>query len=377
MSIRSALSPYFELSRAETGSGAALRPMEGLRGLAVLLVFLVHYVSLSAPWRSDGTTLATIASGLHTVGNAGVDLFFVLSGYLIYGSLLGRPQPLRHFLRRRVRRIYPVYACVFLIYLLLSWALPSQNRIPAPWPEALRYIAGNFFLLTGFGATPPFISVAWSLSYEMLSYLLIALLVGALRLRLRSRRWRCLFFACLGAAAAFGFATFGGPARMLLFIAGIFVHEAMAGPVRHVPGTLLASGAVLAAWTMLLLPLALWLKLAALCGAFFLLCFSCLRQPDSLLAQALCWTPLRWLGNISYSYYLIHGLALKAAFMALALLVAPHPHGAGFFMVMLAPMLAATLPPAVLLYLLVERPCSLAPAPANACVLPAAHGARS
>ena len=335
--------------------------MEGLRGLAVLLVFLVHYVSLSAPWRGGGALLAGVASSLHTVGNAGVDLFFVLSGYLIYGSLLARPQQLRQFLRRRVQRIYPVYSFVFALYLLLSWALPSQNRIPAPWPEALRYVAGNFFLLTGFGAAPPLISVAWSLSYEMLSYLLIALLISALRLRLRSRAWRCLFFAMLGVVAATGFATFGGPARMLLFIAGIFVHEAMARPACRAPNALLATCAVLAAWAMLLMPLALWLKLAALCGAFFLLCLSCFQRPDSVLALALCWTPLRWLGNISYSYYLIHGLALKAAFMALALLATPSPHGLGFFLLMLAPMLAATLPPAVLLFLLVERPCSLVP----------------
>jgi peptidoglycan/LPS O-acetylase OafA/YrhL len=359
MSIRATLSPYFELSR--TGAGVSLRPMEGLRGLAVLLVFLVHYVSLSAPWRGGDTTLAALASSLHTVGNVGVDLFFVLSGYLIYGSLLARPQPLHHFLRRRVRRIYPVYTFVFALYLLLSWALPSQNRIPAHWPEALYYLAGNFFLLNGFGTAPPLISVAWSLSYEMLSYLLIALLISTLRLRLRSRAWRCLFFAMLGLVAAVGFANFGGPARMLLFIAGIFVHEAVARPSLPAPGTLLATCAVLAAWAMLLMPLALWLKLAALCGAFFLLCLSCFQRPGSVLALALCWTPLRWLGNISYSYYLIHGLALKAAFMALTLLSPPLPHGMGFFLLMLTPMLAVTLPPAVLLFLLVERPCSLAP----------------
>lgn len=335
--------------------------MEGLRGLAVLLVFMVHYVSLSAPWRSGDTTLAAIANSLHAVGNAGVDLFFVLSGYLIYGSLLARPQKLHRFLLRRVQRIYPVYTCVFTLYLLLSLALPSQSRIPAPWPEALRYLASNFFLLGGLEDSPPLISVAWSLSYEMLSYLLIALLISTLHLRQRSRAWRCLFFALMGVAAAAGFASFGGPARMLLFIAGVFVHEAMAQPATRAPGTLVATSAVIAAWTALLLPWPLWLKLAALCCAFFLLCRSCFQRPGNMLALALCWTPLRWLGNISYSYYLIHGLALKAGFMVLALLATPGPHGLAFFLLMLGPMLAVTLPPAVLLFLLVERPCSLAP----------------
>lgn len=163
------LSACFELSRP--GAAPQLRAMEGLRGLAVLLVFLVHYVSLEAPWRGGAVT--PLAAALHSMGNAGVDLFFVLSGYLIYGSLMSRQQALLPYLRRRARRIYPVYSCVFALYLLLSWALPSESRIPAAWPQAFAYLASNFLLLSGFTAAPPFISVAWSLSYEMLYYLLI------------------------------------------------------------------------------------------------------------------------------------------------------------------------------------------------------------
>lgn len=351
------LSTYFELAR--TGASSQLRPMEGLRGFAVLLVFLVHYVSLSAPWRGDAIMLATLASALHTIGNAGVDLFFVLSGYLIYGSLIKRPQALLPYLRRRVRRIYPVYSCVFALYLLLSWLLPSENKLPAPWLDALIYIISNFLLLSGFGATPPLITVAWSLSYEMLYYLLIPLLIAAFSLRRRSRIWRCLFFAALALLAGYAFAVLGGPARLLLFIAGIFVHEALTPPAWPTPSPYLAACAMLAALASLLLPLALLLKLAALSAGFFLACLYCFQAQGHWLSRAFCWRPLRWLGNISYSYYLIHGLALKAAFLALAALHPPQPHGLVFFLLWMLPMLGWTLPPAILLFLLVERPCLL------------------
>jgi peptidoglycan/LPS O-acetylase OafA/YrhL len=359
------LSACFELSRP--GATPQLRAMEGLRGLAVLLVFLVHYVSLESPWRASGSALAPLATALHSIGNAGVDLFFVLSGYLIYGSLIARPQALLPYLRRRVRRIYPVYSCIFALYLLLSWAMPSESKIPAAWPQSWNYLASNFLLLDGFGAAPPFISVAWSLSYEMLYYLLIPMLILVFRLRRRSRSWRGRFFTVLTLLAGSLFAVFGGPARLLLFMAGIAVHEVLAAPAWRAPPPALAVLAVLCALGCLLLPLPLLLKLLFLACGFFLLCLCCFQAQANWLARLFCWTPLRWLGNISYSYYLIHGLALKGAFLALALLYPPQAQGTAFFLLLMLLMLALSVPPAIALFLLVERPLSLS--------APLAHGA--
>jgi peptidoglycan/LPS O-acetylase OafA/YrhL len=93
------LIPRFEVSRKQSN----LRPMEGLRGLAVILVFFVHYHALSAPWIPSSSLTATIAYILHEIGYTGVDLFFVLSGFLITGLLLdarGRLGGLRRFWRR-------------------------------------------------------------------------------------------------------------------------------------------------------------------------------------------------------------------------------------------------------------------------------------
>ena len=79
------LTQRFELSRG--GGAQNVRPMEGLRGFAVFLVFLVHYVTLVKPWMVHGSALDLFGNLLRSIGSTGVDLFFVLSGYLIYGSL--------------------------------------------------------------------------------------------------------------------------------------------------------------------------------------------------------------------------------------------------------------------------------------------------
>ena len=154
----------------------------------------------------------------------------------------------------------------------------------------------------------------------------------------------------------------------------------MASALWRTASSLLAASAVLAALGCLLLPLALLLKLALLAGAFFLLCLCCFQARSNWLGQAFCWTPLRWLGNISYSYYLIHGLALKGAFLALALLHPPQAHGLAFFLLLMPLMLALTLPPAIALFLLVEKPCSLVQAAAIAATAhpaPALSGAEN
>ena len=77
--------------------------------------------------------------------------------------------------------------------------------------------------------------------------------------------------------------------------------------------------------------------------------------------MAFSWTPLRWLGNMSYSYYLIHGLGLQAGFMVLSKLVPPTGEQSALFWILLAPMLALTLLVSAPLYLLIEGPFSLAP----------------
>ena len=92
----------------ETQSGPSrIVPMEGLRGWAVLLVFFVHSRSAFKGYVIPQVAASYLSDFLGTVGGTGVDLFFVISGYLIYGAVIRPRFTYGRFLRRRVERIYP------------------------------------------------------------------------------------------------------------------------------------------------------------------------------------------------------------------------------------------------------------------------------
>jgi peptidoglycan/LPS O-acetylase OafA/YrhL len=345
----------------------------------VFLVFLVHYATLMAPWMSQHSTLAGTWALVHTVGNAGVDLFFVLSGYLIYGSLIARDQAYLPFLRRRIARIYPAFLVIFVIYLALSWLRPAESKIPAGTLPALTYILQNVLLLPGIFKIEPMITVAWSLSYEMLYYLVLPLVITACRLRETSRAWRVSFFIVLTVVLLLACLRTAGPIRLAMFMAGILLYEAIRSNARP-PGAGLVAVLVVCALIFTAAPFAgafgFVAKLLGLFFAFFFLCQVCFTQPQSRLARAFSFTPLRWLGNMSYSYYLLHGLALKAVVMAL-LIKAPGVKSEALFVYGALPFVfALTLVPPALLFLLVERPFSLVSKPRQANVVaPQGEGA--
>jgi len=357
------LTQRFEVSRG--GAGQNIRPMEGLRGFAVCLVFLVHYVTLVRPWIAGESALLGLSSALHTMGNTGVDLFFVLSGYLIYASLLSRSQPFVRFLARRVARLYPPFVAVFVLYVVLSLACPTENKIPVPISQGLLYLVQNLLLLPGLFPVKPMITVAWSLSYEMFYYVALPLVITLFRLRDRSTMWRVAFFASVAVGTALYCAAYGGPVRLIMFVAGILLHEAIKNHSGLRPSSVVGLVALTLGLLVPLLPLAgasgLTLKVSMLFVAFFVLCLACFRHPSAWLPRMFAWPPVRWLGNMSYSYYLLHGLALKAGFLALAVVLPRTDHGFWLFWALLPAMFALTLVPAAVLFLAVERPYSLAP----------------
>lgn len=337
--------------------------MEGLRGFAVLLVFLVHYESLLQPWIAQDAPLLAFADSIHILGNSGVDLFFLLSGYLIYGSLLTRHQPFRQFFSRRLQRIYPVFTTVFVVYVALSLLLPFENKIPEHGVAV--YLLANYLLLQELLPLQPMIKVAWSLSYEMFYYLALPALVALLGLRDRSVRWRLTLFLSLAAAFSVYTALNGGPIRLIMFISGIALYEAIHN------SELRTSSAVGVIALIVGLACSLWplagsagetIRTVVLFVSFFVFGLACFRSPREWLPAAFSWTPLRWLGNMSYSYYLMHGLALKGAFLLLSRLLPPTGHQSSLQWLLLLPMLALTLIPSTALFLLIERPFSLTPA---------------
>ena len=357
----------FELSR--TGAAGNVRPMEGLRGFAVFLVFLVHYVTLVTPWTESQIALMKFATALHTMGNTGVDLFFVLSGYLIYGSLIAKPQAFGRFMARRVKRIYPTFIVVFATYVGLSFLFPMENKIPLSIFLGLIYLLQNLLLLPGIFPIQPLITVAWSLSYEMFYYLVIPGVIAIWGLRERSVGWRVGFFVAVTVIGAVVGAVYGGPIRLIMFVSGILLFEALAMQRIPSPSGALGLTALVAGLLAILLPLpgasGYMFKIMVLFGAFFVLCLACFRNASGWLAKAFSWTPLRWLGNMSYSYYLLHALALKAGFMVFGKLVPASGSEQWVFWLMMPAMFALTLVASAVLFLAVERPFSLAPKQAH------------
>lgn len=355
------LTQRFELSRG--GSAHNVRPMEGLRGFAVFLVFLVHYNTLVKPWILGDPFLLMLSGVLHTIGNTGVDLFFVLSGYLIYGSLISRTQLFSRFMSRRIKRIYPAFIAVFSIYVILSFVFPVENKIPTPLIMGLIYLAENFLLLPGLFPIEPMITVAWSLSYEMFYYMAIPIIIELFRLRESSVFFRVLLFLSLTIVIIFYCAIYGGHVRLIMFLCGIMLYETISNkyvPALHSVIGLIALGLGLG---VMLLPIAGFvgfiIKISILFIAFFILCLVCFRNPTALLPSAFSFTPLRWLGNMSYSYYLLHGLVLKAGFLVLAVLLPGASNGFWLFWILLPVMFVLTLIPTMVLFLVVERPFSL------------------
>ena len=110
--------------------------LDGLRAVAVILVFLQHYAS--------GLTRA------FGWGWSGVDIFFVLSGFLITGILYDsqhQPHRFRDFYMRRTLRIFPLYYAVWLLFLLLAPVAHWEwNRRWALWPAYVGNYARFLFL---------------------------------------------------------------------------------------------------------------------------------------------------------------------------------------------------------------------------------------
>jgi len=142
--------------------------LDGLRALAVLLVVATH-IGFQTGATFDGPLGALLARG-----DAGVAVFFLLSGFLLYGPharahLAGAPGPaLGRYLQHRALRVLPAY------WLLLLVALSTAARADAhPGEVALQVLLLNIYAL---GHLLPALSQTWSLAVEASFYLALPLL---------------------------------------------------------------------------------------------------------------------------------------------------------------------------------------------------------
>jgi peptidoglycan/LPS O-acetylase OafA/YrhL len=285
---------------------AYIPELQGLRGIAVLAVLFYHCHP-----RLEGTWIHYASLW----GWAGVNLFFVLSGFLITSILLearGKPRYFRNFYGRRALRIWPVYFLVLIVvYLNAPWFIGPTvwNAIKsAPWFAYIFFVQNLFNL-----ALPPAIGPTWSLAIEeqyyfvwaplvrwvrapwMLTIALVAALVASPVLRLGHHAWLTPTHTLIhldgiawGGLLAIGMHTLGWSRRLWLglgvagFVAGFACAATIAG------GTAFLDSALAVGFAGMVL------ALIASTGA---------RNPLNALLRS---GPLAFYGRISYGLYMTH-----------------------------------------------------------------------
>jgi len=306
-------------------------PLDGVRGLAVLAVMILHFTMFDA-----GSGAEHFFAGWLQTGWIGVDLFFVLSGFLITGILVDTrddPHHFRNFYARRTLRIFPLYyAYLVLLFVLLptlhaGYALEHATDDRRIW---LWTYLGNILMARGWEAMPAHTTHLWSLAVEEQFYLVWPLLVYLAR-----RRWLTAlcgvtflgavltraYLTTVEAAAAAYVLT---PARMDTLAAGALVAVVMKerglDGVRSLVRPLFWSGFFLVAagtlWSFthgtlqVLAPLDYGTETFAYPGVA--LVFAALiahvvsAAPTATLPRFLSKPSLRTLGAYSYGLYLIH-----------------------------------------------------------------------
>jgi len=158
--------------------------LDGLRGIAILLVIIVHARAVGASI-APATALDRGLDFAYHLGWTGVDLFFVLSGFLITGILIdtkGTRSYFRSFYIRRFLRIFPLYYAALALETFVVFPLANHR---GPWSDVSAVDLGYFWIYlanwrTGHGLYVPFVTHFWSLSVEEHFYFVWPIAVAAL-----------------------------------------------------------------------------------------------------------------------------------------------------------------------------------------------------
>ena len=317
------------------GDSGRIRELDGLRGAAIAMVVILHYFQLTIVAR-PGSALAYLQAAAR-LSWTGVDLFFVLSGFLIGGILLDSRASTNYysvFYKRRFFRIIPIY----LVTLLLGAALVSLRLGPtsgpfqwltmegAPWYAYLTFTQ-NFWMAHAGSIGSNGLAMTWSLAVEEQFYLMVPLYIRAL-----SRRWlaRFLVIGICGAPLLrtlllrFASDTSIGTYTMMLCRADALLLGVLAAVLLRnerwkerirgagsvfsflIPILLLGMGVLtLQAWKLTSSIMKTvgytWVALFYVTILLFVL-----TRPDSRLTKVLRTKWLCWLGTLAYGIYLFH-----------------------------------------------------------------------
>lgn len=309
--------------------------LDGVRGIAVSLVLLYHfyiyqrtYAVRDPAWLLPAVKLFNLGSSM---GWAGVEMFFVLSGFLITGILSDGKDgaSLRGFYARRARRILPLYYTVLLLHLLVfrHLTLPTWANLE----YVVRHQVWYWTFFTNFLFAAPdgwhrLTSHFWTLAIEEQFYLLWPLIVC--RYRREHAMRACLAILVAGTLLRLGLALEGvrpqvsyllTPTELDGLAAGAFLALAIRAPSAR-PfalrwGRELTIGAVAVICAMIVYrrafsfsdPLVPVIGFSCLAIAFGALVLTAARaSSEGMVGATLSHPALRFLGRYSYAIYLLH-----------------------------------------------------------------------
>ncbi|MEU7257304.1 acyltransferase [Streptomyces rimosus] len=147
-----------------------LRVLDGLRLLAALMVLAYHYITLRDGWGDDPNAFSPVVYHLSEYGWLGVEVFFLISGFVICMSAWGRS--LGDFVTSRVSRLYPAYWVAVLLTAAVLTVWPNV-RSADNWETVLT----NLTMLQQGVGVPDVDDAYWTLFIELKFYLLFAIVV--------------------------------------------------------------------------------------------------------------------------------------------------------------------------------------------------------
>lgn len=296
--------------------------LQALRGIAAALVFLLHAMLIEQKYGQG----AVLIGRMGWLGSVAVDLFFAISGFIMVAitrDRFGAPREAARFLLERAFRIYPAYWCVSAAVLVVYLLKPGM--VNASQGGQVDVVASLLLLPQ---SVLPLLSVGWTLVHELYFYLVFAALIALLP-HGAGRSWRLPAALALWAAAVIGAQAWGA---------------AQAAPVWRVAGDPLTLNFIAGAAAALLLPhvRAAWGPRLVIAGlALFALGLTVVPATleqvffDRPWRAAVCALPCAlvtlgavaanprgawpgqrlWvvLGDVSYSFYLVHLLVLSLA----------------------------------------------------------------
>ncbi len=308
--------------------------LDGLRGLAILLVMIHHQCVMQAETSFDHLVLRPMQFGF-----CGVDLFFVLSGFLITGILLDTKGGRRRFVNfygRRVLRILPLYYAVVVVSLVIlpQFSHPKIGNFARITGDEMWYWLhlSNFSIAHHGAWRHGILDISWSLAIEEQFYLVWPLLVFYMPRR------KLIATCCILILASLVFRTglfLGGVQPIANYVLpfcrvdALAVGALIAALARERPSALaslvkpakqvaVVSGLGIIAimvfgledgWRTAVMLTAGFSLLAVFFGASLVLTVN--AAPTSLTGRVFGSAFLRWLGKYSYALYLFH-LPLRA-----------------------------------------------------------------